>query len=310
MLEPSLGQSLIQDDSSANNVFLNLLFGKLYDEKVLQTQLNYLKWRPEDSYQLALAEVFTQDTQVQQQNDLDLLAQTIRQWAVHCIVMKLDSYILILSNRNLEENAKYTGTFPRSDAEEPDQNRMQSPLSGSGTHRITCIDRPRRPSPTAVFINRKQTSTLSSVVLSRTSWWIRHPSTTVCAPAFPALFLCGISGLPAMNCCRSSLKCYLDHESICLSDSHSDAHTQEYHPLPDPETTGYSWVQPGRFLYPGLLPHISARFWNCTNGRNRSQEERERPGNCFPGERMLLASKPERYHCIILRFMIAAFFYL
>lgn len=111
MLEPSLGQSLIQDDSSANNVFLNLLFGKLYDEKVLQTQLNYLKWRPEDSYQLALAEVFTQDTQVQQQNDLDLLVQTIRQWAVHCIVMKRDSYILILSNRNLEENRNILELF-------------------------------------------------------------------------------------------------------------------------------------------------------------------------------------------------------
>lgn len=111
MLEPSLGQSLIQDNSSANNVFLNLLFGKLYDEKVLQTQLNYLKWRPEDSYQLALAEVFTQDTQVQQQNDLDLLVQTIRQWAVHCIVMKLDSYILILSNRNLEENRNILELF-------------------------------------------------------------------------------------------------------------------------------------------------------------------------------------------------------
>lgn len=111
MLEPSLGQSLIQDNSSANNVFLNLLFGKLYDEKVLQTQLNYLKWRPEDSYQLALAEVFTQDTQVQQQNDLDLLVQTIRQWAVHCIVTKRDSYILILSNRNLEENRNILELF-------------------------------------------------------------------------------------------------------------------------------------------------------------------------------------------------------
>lgn len=110
-LEPSLGQFHTSITQSNHNVFYNILFGKPYDEKKLNTQMHYQQWNAEDIYQLALIQLKPDFDKKEFRINLDSLAHMILQKATKCITLKKSPYILILANYDLNADQAIMAFF-------------------------------------------------------------------------------------------------------------------------------------------------------------------------------------------------------
>ncbi len=130
MLEPSLGQIYYESFLNNTNVFYNILFGNAYDEKLLETQLEYQGWNADDCYYLALAEIVSQDGRGDPDRSLDLVMQVILQQVKNCIVMKKQPYILMFSNRNLRKDPAMQEFFRYLEARNPVKVSFSLPCKG------------------------------------------------------------------------------------------------------------------------------------------------------------------------------------
>ncbi len=101
LLEPSLGQIYYESVLNNSNVFYNILFGKPYDIRKLEIQLNYQQWNADDIYHLALVKLTGDFDQADLKYSLDSLMQTVRQNASSCITLKKSPYVLILANHTI-----------------------------------------------------------------------------------------------------------------------------------------------------------------------------------------------------------------
>lgn len=99
ILEPSLGQIYYENVLNNTNVFYNLLMGETFDRKMLDTQLSYQQWHPEDTYFLTLIEVTDGVKKSSIGRNLDMLMQTLLYHSHNYVPIKKTPYILLLSNR-------------------------------------------------------------------------------------------------------------------------------------------------------------------------------------------------------------------
>lgn len=98
LLEPSLGQIYYESVLSNTNIFYNLLTGKSFDQKMLDTQLSYLHWGMDDTYCLALIEMTDTGKKSFISRNLDMLMQTMLYHSHNYVPIKKTPYILLLSN--------------------------------------------------------------------------------------------------------------------------------------------------------------------------------------------------------------------
>lgn len=105
LLEPRLGQAFLKGSLHDANVFFNLLMGNSYSEKMLDVQLNYQQWDREDTYYLVVVELRSLPGHISYTNTLDVLLHLISRHLSNCVVLKKSPYVMILSNRDLTDNA-------------------------------------------------------------------------------------------------------------------------------------------------------------------------------------------------------------
>lgn len=98
LLEPSLGQIYYESVLSNANVFYNLLTGKSFDRKMLDTQLSYQQWSMDDTYCLTLIEVTDGGKKSFISRNLDMLMQTLLYHSHNYVPIKKTPYILLLSS--------------------------------------------------------------------------------------------------------------------------------------------------------------------------------------------------------------------
>ena len=98
MLEPSLGQIYYESVLSNANVFYNLLTGKSFDRKMLDTQLSYQQWSMDDTYCLTLIEVTDTGNKSFISRNLDMLMQTLLYHSHNYVPIKKTPYILLLAS--------------------------------------------------------------------------------------------------------------------------------------------------------------------------------------------------------------------
>lgn len=130
LLAPYMEQHSSDTPTHTSNVFYDLLFGRVYEESMLDLQLDYQQWKREDSYYLALFHLTGTDDPKVFDSSLNLLMRTILQQFPHCVVLKRKPGILILSNWDLSANASFLQFLHTLSASNPVQVGFSLPCEG------------------------------------------------------------------------------------------------------------------------------------------------------------------------------------
>jgi len=94
-LEPVIGSVLNRDMVRNFNVFHQLLFQLPYDPSDLEHQLRYHNWKRDDVFSLVILEALEPGT------NMDILLNVVMSHTTKCLVVRRESRLLLLSNRNL-----------------------------------------------------------------------------------------------------------------------------------------------------------------------------------------------------------------
>jgi hypothetical protein len=103
LLEPILGRAMFSDIPDEGNIFYSLLAGKPYTEESLDIQLEYHKWKRDDTYRLILIETYDALGREVPGKDVNILSNLVSRNLPDAVILKKNPYVIILSNYDLME---------------------------------------------------------------------------------------------------------------------------------------------------------------------------------------------------------------